>query len=146
MNLLKIIPFLFFLCFFAEVRGQASSKISQIATLPSGVTKIRIHIPRSQVEILKTRGTRIFIQTAIHINIGTFSLLDYLVKAQRYQINVLMNEQTEMLVLSPSKNNNVLVVKGTECEELVTYKIHIPETATLIETLNTSQGNFVPHP
>jgi hypothetical protein len=50
-----------------------------------------------------------------------------------------------MLTLSPSKNNNVLVIKGTECEELVTYKIHLPETVTLIETLNTSQGNFVPH-
>lgn len=146
MNRLKIIPLLFFLCFFAEVRGQASSKTSQIATLPSGVTKIRINIPRNQVEIFKTRGTRIFIQTAIRINTGIFSLLDYLVKTERYQIDVLMNDQTEVLILSPSKNNNVLVVKGAECEEFITYKVHIPETAILIETLNTSQENFVSHP
>ena len=145
MNLLKRIPLLFFLCFFAEVYGQASTKTAQIATLPLGTTKIRINAPSTQIEIFKTKGTRISIETAIRINRGTLPLLDYLVKNGRYQINVQMNEQISMLTLSPSKNKNVLIIKGKECEEVITYKIHIPETITLVETLNTSQGNFVPH-
>jgi hypothetical protein len=145
MNLFKIIPLLFFICFFAEVRGQASNKTAQIATLPSGTTKIRINAPSNQIEIFKTKGTRISIETAIRINIGTLSLLDYLVKNGRYQMAIQMNEQIETLTLSPPKSNNVLVVKGKECEEIITYKIHIPETITLVETLNTSQGNFIPH-
>ena len=145
MNLFKVIPFLFFFCFFAEVHGQASNKIAQIATLPSGTTKIRINAPSSQIEIFKTKGSRISIETAIRINTGTLSLLDYLVKNGRYQMNVQMNEQIEMLTLSPPLGNNVLVIKGEECKEIITYKIHIPETIKHIETLNTSKRNFVPH-
>lgn len=145
MNLLKRIPLLFFLCFFAEAYGQASNKTAQIATLPLGTTKIRINIPSNQIEIVKTKGTRISIETAIRINVGTLPLLDYLVKNGRYQINVHINEQISMLTLSPPKNNNVLIIKGKECGEVITYKIHIPEMITLVETLNTSQGNFVPH-
>lgn len=145
MNLIKIIPLLFFLCLFAEVRGQASNKIAQIATLPAGIIKIRINAPSSQIEIFKTKGTRISIETAISIKMGTLPLLDYLVKSGRYQMDLQVNQQIKTLTLSPPKNNNVLVVKGEACEEIITYKIHIPETIKEIETLSTSQGDFVPH-
>lgn len=145
MNLFKIIPFLFFLCFFSKVHGQASNKIAQIATLPLGATKIRINAPSAQIEIFKTKGTRISIETAIRINTGTLSLLDYLVKNGRYQMNLQMNEEIKMLTLSPPQSNNVLVIKGEACEEIITYKIHIPETIKDIETLDTNQGNFIPH-
>jgi hypothetical protein len=145
MRLLKIIPLLFFLCFFAEVRGQASNKTAQIATLPIGTTTVRINALSSQIEIFKTKGTRISIETAVRIKIGTLPLLDYLFKSGRYKMDVLVNGQLNMLTLSPPINNNVLLVKGAECEENITYKIHIPETVKHIETLNSNQGDFVPH-
>jgi len=145
MKLLKIIPLLFFLCFFAEVRGQASNKTAQIAILPTGITKVRINAPSNRIEIFKTKGTRISIETAVRINAGTLPLLDYLVKSGRYELDVLVDGQANILTLSPPKSNNVLLVKGEECAEVITYKIHIPETVQYIETLNTNQGDFVPH-
>ena len=145
MRFLKIIPLLFFLCFFAEVRGQASNKIAQIATLPVGATTVRINAPSSQIEVFKTKGTRISIETAVQIKIGTLSLLDYLFKSGRYKMTILANGQLNMLTLSPSINNNVLLVKGTECEEIITYKIYIPERVKYIETLNANKGDFIPH-
>jgi len=145
MKHLKIIPLLFFLFFFAEVRGQASNKTSQIATLSSGIAKVRINAPRNRIEIFKTKGTRISIETSIRINPGTLPLLDYLIKSGRYEMNVFVDQQTNMLTLSPPKSNNVLLVKGKECQEVITYKINIPETVQYIEILNTNQENFVPH-
>ncbi len=145
MKLLNIIPLLFFLCFFAEMRGQASNKTSQIAILPTGVTKIRINAPSNRIQVLKTKGTRISIETAIRINAGTLPLLDYLIKSGRYELDVIVDGQTNILTLSPPKSNKVLLVKGEECQEAVTYKIHIPETVDYIETLNSNQENFVPH-
>ncbi len=136
---------MFFLCCFAGVHGQASNKTAQIATIPAGATKIRIYAPGKDIEIFKTKGTRISIETAVRINIGTLPLLDYLFKSGRYEMELLMDEQIHMLTLSPPQNNNVLLVKGAECEEVITYKIHIPETIKHIETLNSNQGNFVPH-
>jgi hypothetical protein len=145
MKLLKITPLLFFLYFFAEAHGQASNKTAQIAILPAGITKVRINAPSNRVEVFKTKGTRISIETAVRINEGTLPLLEYLVKSGRYEMDVLVDGQINILTLSPPKNNNVILVKGEECEEVVTYKIHLPETVMYVETLNTSQGNFAPH-
>lgn len=145
MNLLKFIPLLFFLCLFTTVNGQASNKTAQIATLPSGITKVRINVPSKNIEIFKTKGTRISIETSVRINAGTLPLLDYLVKSGRYQMEVLADGQTNLLTLTPPRSNKVLLVKGEECQEEISYKIHIPESVQYIETLNASQGEFVPH-
>lgn len=145
MNCLKLISLFFFLCLFAEVHGQASHKISQIVLVPVGTSKLIINVPNNQLEILKTKGTRISVEIAVRLNKGSFPLLEYLAENGRYQIKVQEDGLTKELRLSPNTKKNVLLVKGSECEEIITYKIHIPEYIKEIETLNSDQGNLAPH-
>lgn len=136
---------MFLMFLISEMRGQASTTVPQIATIPKGIVKIRIHAPSSRVKILKTKGSRMSIETSIRINEGSLPLLDYLAKEGRYKMDVLVDAQNNLLTLMPPKNQKVLLVKGEECEEVVTYKIHIPETVNFVETLNTEEENFTVH-
>ena len=145
MNYLKLIPLFFLLFFFAELHGQASHKTAQIVIVPVGTNKIKINVPSSQLEIVKTKGTRISIEIAVRLNSGSLPLLEYLAKQGRYQMKVQEDELTRILTLSPTTNKNLLIIKGKECEETIIYRMHIPEYVKEIETLNSKEWNFAPH-
>lgn len=142
MTILKSIPLLCLLFFTTKICGQASNKTPQIATLPAGMVKVRINAPSNRVEIFKTKGTRISIETSIRMNAGTLPLLNYLIKSGRYELDVLADAQKNLLTLSPKKDQKVLLVKGSECQEFITYKIHIPESVRHVETLDADQDRF----
>ncbi|BDS13670.1 hypothetical protein [Aureispira anguillae] len=145
MNFLRMIPLVFFIFFVSKASGQASNKIPQISTLPKGIVKVRVNAPSNRVQIFKTKGTRISIETSIRINAGSLPLLDYLAKNGRYELNSTVDLQTNTLTLTPKKNQKTLLVKGEECQEVITYKIHIPESVKFVETLNIAEENFVVH-
>ncbi len=143
MTYLKIFVPLLLLFFATSLSAQANKTASQIHIPPAGIVKIYLDIPSNRVEILKTKSTRISIETNIRLGLGSLPLLDYLEENGRYELTATVGPQTNSLTLSPRKDQKVLLVKGQECPEVVSYKIHIPEFVEFVQTLDASQGKFV---
>jgi len=143
MTYLKFFVPILFLFLSTSIYAQTSQKVPQIHTLPSGVAKIHIDVPSNRVEILKTKGNRISIETNVRLALGSLPLLEYLIKNGRYELTALADNELHELTLSPKKNQKVLLIKGQQCSEIVTYKIHIPESVEFVQTLGSSQDDFV---
>lgn len=120
--------------------AQASQKMPQIMTLPKGVVELHIQVDKSQVEIIKTKGSRISIETNVKISQGSLPLLKYLMDNGRYDLTARENNQLSTFTISPPKNKKVLLVKGEECEEAVYYKIHVPESVAFVKTLGNQDN------
>lgn len=123
--------------------AQTSNTIPQLYTLKNEVSILKLNIPKNHVEVFKTKGTRISIETSIHLGMGTLPLLDYLTKNGRYELIASTDSQNSTLVLSPKKNQKILLIKGEECPEKVRYKIHIPDSIHRVELLEASDKNFI---
>ena len=112
----------------------------QIMTLPKGVVELHIQVDKSQVEIIKTKGSRISIETNVKISQGSLPLLKYLMDNGRYDLTARENNQLSTFTISPPKNKKVLLVKGEECEEAVYYKIHVPESIAFVKTFGNQDN------
>lgn len=134
----KLLPLVLILFVNATVFAQASQKKPQILTMPQGVVELHIDVDDQQVEIVKTKGSRISIETSVKIEQGSLPLLNYLMEAGRYDLTAHENMHLNILTIRPTKNDRVLLVKGKECEEIVRYKIHVPESVEFVKTLNAS--------
>jgi hypothetical protein len=143
MTYLKFFVPILFLFISSSIYAQTSQKGSQIHTLPSGVTKIHIDVPSNRVEILKTKGNRISIETNVRLALGSLSLLEYLIKNGRYELTAFHDSELYELTLSTKENQKELLIKGQQCSEIVTYKIYVPESVEFIQTLCSSQDNFI---
>lgn len=140
---LLFIPIL--LCICISLQAQVSQKTSQLHTVPKDISKLQINAPSNRVEILKTKGTRIYIEATVRLGAGTAPLLNYLAQSGRYELEATIDAQLRELVLSPKKNQKILLIKGKECPEIVTYKIHIPESIQFVKTLESSHQYFIAH-
>lgn len=123
------------------VIGQTSQKIAQIHTMPNETKAIFLEMSKNQVEIVRVKGTRISVEAVVRMSAGTAPLLDYLVKSGRYELKATI-DAIGSLTLSPQKNKNPLMIKGEECQEVITYVIHIPETVDYVETLDSKNVRF----
>jgi hypothetical protein len=134
--------FVFFF-FHAGLFAQASQKMPQIMTLPKGVIELHIQVSKDQVEIVKTKGSRISVETKVKINQGSLPLLKYLMDNGRYDLEAHSDVHLNTLTISPPNNKKVILVKGAECEETIMYKIHVPESVEFIKTLHSSNNRTV---
>lgn len=116
---------LLFLFFVAQSQGQASKIIHQTFTL-DGAEKININVVGARVEIKETRGSRILIETHISISMPNERLLDYVANGGRYDLIKELDVSKNELIISSKKTNNVLVIRGEECYEEVSYVFYLP--------------------
>ncbi len=143
MSLSKIVTFFLFFTISINLSAQASQKTPQLVTLPKGITELHIQAESDRVQIVKTKGSRISIETNIKISAGTMPLLKYLIDNGRYALAAKSDVHQNTLILSPQKNKKVLLIKGEECSEEVMYKIHIPASVKYVKTLSTSNDNSI---
>ena len=105
------------------------------AVTASNITTLNLELDTEDVVVKETKGTRIIIES--HITLETISnvtLLQFLIKSGRYDLEKNVNETTQTLNISRKKTNNVLLVKGQDCKELVKYVILIPSSVKFVNT------------
>jgi len=125
---LKLFTILMFCWLNADIGyAQVSKTLHQTFTL-DGAEKINVNVVGKKVELKETKGTRILVETKVTISLPNPRLLDFVTNSGRYDLIKKMNASTRELSLESKKSNDVIVIKGEECKEVLEYKIYLPET------------------
>lgn len=114
----------------AALSAQANQTIYQTFTPATAITVLELDVEQNvdNIEIRKTKGTRVVVETTVKLSTPNANLLAYLAESGRYNLVEFLNTGEERYSLSSKKNLNVLLVKGEECHEEIRYVIQVPES------------------
>lgn len=113
--------------------AQVSKKAYQ--TIVVGDTEVlKIAIEGAKVQVKPTKGKRILVETSIVLSVPNQALLDFVVEKGRYNLDQMMDVATRTFSLVSPKGQNVIIVKGKECEEHVSYIVYVPEGIRVDQT------------
>ena len=136
-NILALIITLFA---FSFSYGQASDVAHQ-TVMAQGIEQVKLDLGTKSVEIKQTKGSRIIIESRVTLSIPNQTLLNYLIDAGRYGLETSVDPATATMTIKRKRNNNLLIVKGQECEEQFHYTIFLPESVKFSEDISTSASN-----
>lgn len=132
-----------FACLFSvALWAQPSKNFHQVFTPKAEITKLVLDIAQAEdiVEVRKTQGSRIMVEATVRISLPNETLLQYLVDNGRYNLVESTSDADAAYILSTKKNNNVIMIKGEECHEEVTYIIYVPESIPSVIIKDASGG------
>lgn len=120
--------------------AQASKTLHQTFTV-DGAEKVNINVVGSKVEMKETKGSRILVETTVLLSVSNVRLLDFVANSGRYDLDKTTDPATNELTISSKKSNNVIMVKGKECQEQISYVFYIP-TSVKFANNSTIQDNI----
>lgn len=125
-------------CCSNQIAAQTNKQVVQLHQVPSHITTVHLQLPSNKVEIIKTKSSRISIESTIKLSAGSVPLLDYLVSTGRYEFATQSSATSPTLILALSKSPKVLIIKGAVCKEVITYKVYVPERLLQVTTSYSS--------
>lgn len=87
---------------------------------------IQLNIKGADIHLKETKGRRLLVETKVVLSVPNQALLNFVVENGRYDLNQVMDEATRTFELSSKENRNIIVVKGEECQEHISYTIYVP--------------------
>lgn len=121
-------------CSTSSLQAQVSKTIHQTFTI-DGAQIVNINVVGSNIEMRETKGSRVLVETTVLLSLPNEQLLNFVVSQGRYDLVKSFNEGTGEFNLESPKNNNVIIVKGEECKEELSYIFYIP---TAVKFANNS--------
>jgi hypothetical protein len=122
---MKIIITLFFAmcscCLFAQIKQTIHRTF-----VAEDITQVQLNLGTANIEIRETKGSRVLVEITIGADVPSEAMMNFLIENKRYDLEQELNAQTSTLILSSKKNLNVLMVKGKECKEELSYVIYLP--------------------
>jgi len=89
-------------------------------------TQLQLNLGSSNIEIRESKGSRVVVEITVAADVPNEAMMNFLVEQKRYELEQEMNVQSGTLTLSSKKNLNVLMVKGKECKEELSYIVFLP--------------------
>ncbi|MGH1335769.1 MAG: hypothetical protein ACRBFS_06545 [Aureispira sp.] len=117
-----------------ESLAQTSKQMVQLHQVPNHVTTVHLQLPSNKVRIVKTKSSRISIETTISLDAGSPPLLDYLIQSKRYELKAKSSSDSPVLLLALAPSSKVLIIKGAVCQEALTYVVYVPEHLLKVTT------------
>lgn len=112
--------------------AQATVSTNQTISVGSS-SSLQLDLNAKTIEIKKTKGSRVVIELHVTLsNMPNNGLLDYLVKAGRYELVTSIDASDKTLTIKRKVNSNVILVKGRECTEKIRYVVLVPESINTI--------------
>lgn len=118
-----------------------ASEVAHETILAQGIEQVKFDLDTKNIEVKRTKGSRIIVESSIKISIPNPTLLKYLVKSNRYQLETSIDAATSTMTIARKKNTNVLIVKGKECTEEFKYTIFLPENIKFSNSSSVSASN-----
>lgn len=118
--------------------AQATASTNQTIAA-QGISTLQLDLFSPNVEVRETKGSRLIVEAHITVEgITNVSLLEYVVKAGRYELQTQADASTQTLTLTRKVHNKVLMAAGKECTEHIRYVVLVPSSIKNVET-NTAQ-------
>jgi len=105
--------------------AQGVRRVSHQAFVTTEASSVRFQIDPSVVEVRSTKGSRVMVETNIHMNVKSMPLLDFAIGTGRYELESEM--QGSILVITPKERVHPIMMKGEPVEETVTYILFMPD-------------------
>lgn len=125
-------------CCSSSCLAQASKKIVQLHQLPNHIVNLHLQLPSNKIKLIKTKSSRVSVETTIHLDAGSPPLLDYLINSGRYDLEATMDANQSSMALFLPKSSKSIIIKGALCEENISYTIHVPERLLKVTTSYSS--------
>jgi len=103
--------------------------------------KVNLNVVAKKIELKETKGSRILIETKITISLPNERLLDFISNSGRYDLIKTMDAATREISIDSKKSNDVIIVKGEECHEILEYTIYMPEAIKFANNSTLVDGN-----
>lgn len=117
-----------------SVSAQATASTNELITA-TNIEVINLDLNSDNIEIKETKGSRIIIESHIELTtVNNSAMLNFLVNSGRYALKNKADATTQTLTITRNKTMNVLLVKGKECEEIISYTILIPDSVKVVNT------------
>lgn len=135
---MRSIPFFIFafLIFTGSLFAQnfASIKNNQVIPLRD-VSSISIDLQNSNVEIIRTKGAFVMVETKIKLHETDFHILEHLKQTGRYDVKLEKQKDDQHVSLVEKTTLPTLRISGKKIKEEISYVIHVPERVHLRESL-----------
>lgn len=119
---------------FAQATASANEMISAV-----NIETINLDLASDNIEIKETKGSRIIIESHIKLTtVNNGAMLNFLVNSGRYALENKVDATTQTLSITRKKNMNVLLVKGEECEEIISYIVLVPASVKVVNTKSST--------
>lgn len=105
--------------------AQSTKTIHQTFAL-DGAHKVNVNVVGNSVEMRETKGSRVLVEVTVKLSVPNDRLLDFVVNSGRYDLDKILESATGELTISSKRTNNVIMVKGKECYEELSYIFYIP--------------------
>ncbi|MCP4438020.1 MAG: hypothetical protein GY810_03675 [Aureispira sp.] len=120
--------------------AQASKNIHQLFTMKESIEKLNINVPSSNIQIKKVKSSRIRVEITVKLETPNLNMLEFLIDKGRYELVQETNNLETELSISSKKNNNVIIIKGKECKEELSYIVYIPESIEQVSAMSLETG------
>lgn len=99
----------------------------------SGAESILIQVNSPNLTTKYIQGTRILVETKVNVSMDNATLLSFLVQKGRYDLTTELDTQSKCLKISPRNKENLILIKGKQIQENISYVIYIPETMKSVD-------------
>ena len=107
-------------------QSQATTTLNQTFS-SMGAVLVDLDVPPANVTIKTTKGSRIIVESSIKLSVPNERLLQFLVKANRYQLQPKYKAEDQLLLLQQKRPESAVVIRGEEVLEKVHYTLYLPQ-------------------
>lgn len=102
------------------------------------INQVKLDLGNSKIDVRETKGSRVLVEITAAAGVPNESMMNFLVESGRYELVSETDLSSGTLILSKKKDNNVIIIKGKECVEELSYVIYIPSSIKFINATMTS--------
>jgi len=129
---------LFFALLAISSKAQMTKTIHQTFTLEDA-TSVDINVVGKNVEIRETKGSRVMVEITIQLSEPNERLLDFIINSGRYNLDRTIDAAQGRLKIASKRTNNVIMVKGKECYEQLSYIFYVPAAVKYVNNSTTEE-------
>jgi hypothetical protein len=97
---------------------------------------ISIQVNNPNLTIKYTQGTRILVETKVSLSVDNLTLLNFITQQGRYDLIKKVDPNTKCLTLVLKNKQDLILIKGKELKEKISYTIYIPRELAFLDLAN----------
>ena len=122
-------------CFPIMLSAQVSTSLNQSFNIDAAQF-ISIQVNSPNLKIKYTQGTRILVETRVSLSVDNSTLLDFITQQGRYDLIKKVDPNTKCLKLVLKNKQDLILIKGKELQENISYTIYIPREMAFLDLAN----------